>query len=213
MTTTSGLSINHSAFAACPRHIPNGKGEPFKTELVFQRSEARTDKINFWHGPDDDRPPHNHPWRFLDRSEVLYDPDGPRDIMKNIELLCGYDVLSYFGDRLDVKDLAGYSFVSEIMHGSLTHAVYWAEGSNVLLDVHHYEKGEVYAIKYDQFHLVTEVAPGTVTRMICGPVVKALGNRRFNEWGYMDKETGVYWPATPDPTFMEKLRDNNRFLK
>lgn len=63
-TTTSGQPLAHAPFTVAPRHIPNGKGRAFKTELVERRDpKAQTIKWHWWHLPDDDRPPHNHPWK------------------------------------------------------------------------------------------------------------------------------------------------------
>lgn len=63
-TTRSGQALAHEPFSKPPLQIPNALGEPFKTELVEERSPERTVKWNFWHLPDDDREPHNHPWDF-----------------------------------------------------------------------------------------------------------------------------------------------------
>lgn len=52
-----------------PLHIPDGKGEAFKTELVLERSEERTVKIQWWYADDPRKDPHNHPWSF--QSEIL----------------------------------------------------------------------------------------------------------------------------------------------
>jgi hypothetical protein len=52
---------------------------------------------------------------------------------------------------------------------------------------------------------MTAVLPGTVTRMVCGKAVPG------NERGYL-KPDGTYVQAEPDPSFMERLRENNRFL-
>lgn len=64
MKTTAGLELSHAPFEKPPLHIPNAKGQPYKTELVEVRSPELTIKWNFWHFPDDDRAPHNHPWDF-----------------------------------------------------------------------------------------------------------------------------------------------------
>lgn len=65
MKTTSGLDLVHATLAKPPLNIPNALGIAYKTELVVERSEQCTVKINWWHGPDDDRAPHNHPWTFI----------------------------------------------------------------------------------------------------------------------------------------------------
>lgn len=68
--TSAGLPLEHLTLEKPPLHIPNAQGEPYKTELVLQRSPERTIKVNFWHLPDDQRLPHNHPWKFV--SEILH---------------------------------------------------------------------------------------------------------------------------------------------
>jgi len=62
--TTAGLALAHAHLTAPPLHIPDGHGGAYKTELVIFRSPGRTEKINWWHGPDPRRHPHNHPWDF-----------------------------------------------------------------------------------------------------------------------------------------------------
>ncbi len=62
--TATGLDVEHIQWGAAPLHIPDDDGGAYKTELVLSRSEERTEKINWWHGPDPRRKPHNHPWPF-----------------------------------------------------------------------------------------------------------------------------------------------------
>ena len=69
-TTSGGHALKHADLSQPPMNIPNTLGVPFKTELVLVRSPQKTIKINWWHLPDDDRPPHNHPWDFT--SEILH---------------------------------------------------------------------------------------------------------------------------------------------
>lgn len=159
-TTTSGQPLAHAAFSKAPLHIPNGKGEPFKTELVEVRSPEQTIKWNFWHLPDDDRAPHNHPW--------------------------------------DVQ--------STIMHGGYTEDRYWVENGEVKKKTCTYRTGDVNSFTKDVFHVVTEVLPGTVTRMVCGQATEG------NEWGYLDIKTGKYTKAEMDPEFFGKLQALNRFM-
>lgn len=67
--TTAGLPLIQANLTAPPLHIPDGNGGAYKTELVLFRSPDRSEKINWWHGPDPRRDPHNHPWPF--RSTIL----------------------------------------------------------------------------------------------------------------------------------------------
>ena len=61
--TSAGFSLAQALFSLGPRNIPNANGECFKTEWVpFREPIEGTMKINWWHGPDDQRDPHSHPW-------------------------------------------------------------------------------------------------------------------------------------------------------
>ena len=166
--TSAGLEISHAPFAKPPLHIPNAAGLPYKTELVEMRDpDGQTIKWNFWHAPDDDRAPHNHPW----------------------------------------------DFVSQIIHGGYTErrfVVIHKEGSDEVelrVSEHTYKVGDVNRLTRDVFHLVTAVVPGTVTRMVCEKAAPG------NEWGYLDPKTGSYSKAAPDPSFIDRLKANNRFMK
>lgn len=162
MKTTAGLSIKHGAFAKPPLHIPNAEGLPYKTELVEVRSPEQTIKWNFWHAPDDDREPHNHPWKV---------------------------------------------FNAEIHHGGYSERRFWLDGNGTLKsEERSYKVGDINTCENNVFHLVFEVQPGTVSRMVCGPIVKD------NEWGYLSS-VGIYTKAGPDPSFIGRLKANNRFMK
>lgn len=63
-TTSAGLPITAANLSSPPLHIPDGLGGAYKTELVVERSQDTTTKINWWHGSDPRREPHNHPWPF-----------------------------------------------------------------------------------------------------------------------------------------------------
>ena len=218
ITTTSGLNLTHGMFGVAPKHIPNADGWPFKTELVLLRSEVRTDKINYWHGPDDDRDPHNHPWKFLTIEEALkhhlvVNAKDDDERTKLILELTGQDITrAVFGSSFPLLSLAGVSFVSTILHGELTQEVFSLSQWKMQRSEATYKAGDTYLFHRDEFHTVINVAPGTVTRMTCGPVVEATEDCSKNEWGYRNKETGVYRKAEPDPSFMERLHANNRFL-
>lgn len=185
-TTTAGLAISHAAIAKPPLHIPNANGDPYKTEFVVERSPERTVKINWWHAPDDDRAPHNHPWCHTEESAEAA------------------------GDAY----LVGVAFVSEVLHGGITHRVYRVGarhlGGGVVEQLTERTEtiraGQSYCVRHDEYHVVTHVERGTVTRMTTGPAVAG------NAWGYLGLATLSITPATPDPYFMERLRANNRFV-
>lgn len=94
-----------------------------------------------------------------------------------------------------------------IHHGGYTEERYWLENGKVKHETRVWRAGDVNSFSDRIFHAVTEVLPGTVTRMVCGQA-----NPR-QEWGYLDTKTGKYTRAVNDPNFMERLRANNRFLK
>lgn len=58
----------------------------------------------------------------------------------------------------------------------------------------------------EEFHLISDVLPGTVTRMTCG----ALKNG--GEWRLMNPDTGETWAAQPDPAFRAALNAINPHL-
>ncbi len=158
--TTSGAPLAHAAFSRPPLHIPNGKGQPFKTELVEERSPERTVKWNWWHLPDDDRDPHNHPW----------------------------------------------DFESTVLHGQLVERRWWVEGGEVKSITVVHTAPDTYTIRRHEYHTVTAVAPGTVTRMVCGQATES------NAWGYLNPKNGLTYAAQPEPDFMARLRALNPFL-
>jgi len=160
-TTTSGMVLQHGPFSEPPRQIPNSKGQPFKTEWIEVRSPQYTRKYNWWHLPDDDRLPHNHPWPFQ----------------------------------------------STILYGGYTEMRYWLEDGQVKREQRTYRQGDVNDMPIDVFHVVTEVMPGTVTRMECFEATE--GNR----WGYLDAATGVYADAEKEPDFMGRLWALNEWLR
>jgi len=68
-TIGTGNPLEHADLTNPPLHIPDGRGGCYKTELVVKRSKDCVVKIQWWHGPDPRRDPHNHPWSF--RSTIL----------------------------------------------------------------------------------------------------------------------------------------------
>lgn len=125
-TTTSGQALVHAAFSKPPLHIPNGKGEPFKTELVEVRGPEQTIKWNFWHLPDDDRAPHNHPWDSVsatihfggyteDRYWVEVGEAGSIEVKKETRTY-GVGDVNVFSDKI-------FHVVTSVLPGTVTRMV------------------------------------------------------------------------------------------
>jgi len=98
-----------------------------------------------------------------------------------------------------------WDFEATVHHGGYTERRWWLEDGQLKTSVHTYRAGDVNRLPKQVFHMVIEVLPGTVTRMVCGSASDP-------EWGYLDTKTGVYRPAEPDPSFKDRLRALNRFL-
>jgi hypothetical protein len=205
-TTTSGLALVAGHFEPPPMAVPNSTGECFKIEQVEYRDpDRRTAKLVWWFGPDEDRDPHNHPWRFLAdeeavaRADELCLNDDGRDAF--IRDVTGADILAAYGKiaigGVALTSLAGVSFISEIRAGGYTSRT-WSHGGGVVTD-RYVRAGDVVAYPFDEYHIVKDVLPGTRTRMICGPATPG------NAWGYLDPSTGRRYPAEKDPTFMERM--------
>lgn len=232
-TTTTGLALSHSRFSKPPVHIPNARGEIFRTELVEIASDERHIKINWWaEGATDDRArPHSHPFEFLTRAQAAGHPciNGLRrdpaiqdaagegeGIEAMTRILTGEDIAEMDGYRGHGFDLAGVSFISRIITGRLVHEV-WSLEDHVSLGspgeqllrwtsrVETIEAGQVYVSRRREYHAVLEVAKGTATRIICGP--------RTKNWGYLDPKSGTTSIAGRDPLHMERLWMANPSLR
>jgi quercetin dioxygenase-like cupin family protein len=66
--------------------------------------------------------------------------------------------------------------------------------------------GDVNVVPADVYHRVTDVLPGTVTRMTCGTAAQG------NAWGYLDIVSGKV-SSSEDPMFVENLRALNPHLR
>ena len=60
-------------------------------------------------------------------------------------------------------------------------------------------------IQANEFHVVYDILPDTVTHMVCGEVAKS------SEWGYLNLETYSYIKAEKDPEFFKCLCEQNSF--
>ena len=65
--TSTGMAANADYLTRPPLFVPDSKGRIFKSEITLTAGPDKTEKLNFWWHPDDDRAPnfpHNHPWDF-----------------------------------------------------------------------------------------------------------------------------------------------------
>ena len=103
-----------------------------------------------------------------------------------------------------------WTFTSEILHGGYTEQRF-----SLYVDddvgVHHvhteqlvHKAGDLFVVPDYEYHLVTSVEPGTVTRMVCGPVVQV--------WGYLDIETAKHM-SVADRGFYGRLLALNEFKR
>jgi hypothetical protein len=99
-----------------------------------------------------------------------------------------------------------WDFKSEILFGGYTDDRYWVEDGKLQHKVIVVKAGDVNEMRRHEYHRVTNVLPGTVTRLTAGPAVPE------NEWGYLNTETLAYTRAKGEPDFLDRLRANNRFM-
>lgn len=121
--TSGGFALRHEYLTAPPVHIPDGNGGAYKTELVLERTDERTEKLVWWHA-DDPRPePHNHPWRFT--STILHGGYTEDRWWSDDGALCT-DTLTYRadgtenGNRNDVPSEV-FHRVYDVLPGTVTH--------------------------------------------------------------------------------------------
>ena len=101
-----------------------------------------------------------------------------------------------------------WDFTSDILGGGYTELRYWIGPGNVVLrETKTYRVGDRNVLPRTIYHVVTNVLPGTVTRLICGEATPG------NKWGYLNIETGVHTEAEADPGFIDKLRALNPHLR
>lgn len=100
-----------------------------------------------------------------------------------------------------------WPFDSMVLHGWLKEVRYTPNGDGTysVKELTH-RAGDTYFMDSNEFHVVTDVGHGTVTRMVCGEAAPD------NEWGYLDSP-GTYVRATMDPDFMRRLWAVNPHLK
>jgi hypothetical protein len=99
-----------------------------------------------------------------------------------------------------------WDFHSEIIAGGYTEQVWWVENGVIHDEQRSYAVGDTNHNTVDTYHLVVDVIPGTVTRMITGKATEG------NAWGWLDLHSGKQIPAELDPNFMDKLKHLNPWM-
>jgi len=99
-----------------------------------------------------------------------------------------------------------WDFEATILQGGYTEVRFWVENGKVMSDKFSYQAGEVNKIARNEFHLVTDIQPGTVSYMVCNKA------NPKNAWGYLDINSGEKRDADPDPTFIARLQHLNRVM-
>jgi hypothetical protein len=100
-----------------------------------------------------------------------------------------------------------WPFRSTILAGGYTETR-WTKQEDGTWKVTEYEYnvGDINDIEANVYHNVTSVKPGTVTHMVCGPLVEN------GAWGHLDLETMTEVPAKLDPEFRAKMVQINPHL-
>lgn len=92
-----------------------------------------------------------------------------------------------------------WAFDSEILAGGYTSVTYWLEDGKVRTEGRVVCAGMTVHYPRHEYHIVKDVLPGTRTKMTCGRATPG------NTWGYLDPATGREYPATQDPSFIERM--------
>ena len=102
-------------------------------------------------------------------------------------------------------DEAGIAFRSTVIAGGYREMRWWFMDGELCSVPKRYIAGDVNVMPHAVYHTVDQVLPGTVTRMVTGPVVPD------GDWGYLI--AGKYVSAKDDPypngSFMDQLREIN----
>lgn len=101
-----------------------------------------------------------------------------------------------------------WPFKSQILSGGYTEHRHWLdEDGKLQSDVITYRRGDINNVPRDVFHVVHDVQPETVTKLVCGEASENY------EWGYLDLSSKEYAKAECDPHFIDYLRSINPHLR
>lgn len=198
LTAGMGLSTMASLLTRGPIHVPDLGGGTYKTEIAL------------YDGPGVD-------------VLVPYYPEVGGGLPQPIELKIGTLKLTWWhaGDPRPLphnhpwRDEGGVSFRSSILSGGYTETVYRLDGST---EQRVYRAGDVNIARHDEYHVVSEVLPQTVTLMACGPRVKPEEGQ--SPWGYLLTgddgrmvAVGPTHPSVMDPGAGDRFKALNPHLR
>lgn len=204
MKTSTGQPITQKLLAKPPIHIPNDEGEQYKTELSIFRSEKPIDIKKY-----------KRLKKLLKSLTGLSDISAliPEGGITHIRLTWWH-----LPDFREHPHNHPWNFNSFIINGGYTERKYTKASNAVMLkyndfsevaldylweDIEHKENG-INVVQASSFHEIVSIQPGTVTLMICGPLIKN------GEWGYLINDE--YKDNEPDKKFIKNLKENNHFL-
>jgi hypothetical protein len=100
-----------------------------------------------------------------------------------------------------------WHFAARILMGAYEEDRYAVRNGVVETETLVHRAGDTNTISREVYHEVTAVDPGrTLSLMDC-----AQGEP--GKWGYLDPDTGLFTPNSPDPLFLQLLQDRNPHLK
>lgn len=101
-----------------------------------------------------------------------------------------------------------WDFTSQILSGGYTEHKFWiTKGGKLKQQTKTYKEGDLNIVKKNQYHVVVDVLPNTVTRLTCGKATEG------NKWGYFDVDEMEYYDAEKDPKFIEEIQKINPHLR
>lgn len=193
ITRGSAESLNQCFLEATPMHIPDETGGSYKTDLVLYRSingipTEHLRPVALLLGLSDDEFTQLSapiPYSATARVTWWHGPD-PRFINGTAH-----------AHNHPWSTADGVSARSYILNGGYTEEIYKVGVGKVRTRSH--GTGDVNTLRRDEFHLITQVQPGTRSLMICSSLVPG------NEWGHLNLETMRYSPAISGGTFFSDL--------
>lgn len=198
LTAGMGLSTTASLLTRGPIHVPDLGNGTYKTEIVL------------YDGPGVD-------------VLALYYLEGAGGRPPAPEIKVGTLKLTWWhaGDPRPLphnhpwRDKDGISFRSSILSGGYTETVYRLDGST---EQRVYRAGDVNVARHDEYHVVSDVLPQTVTLMACGPRVKPEEGQ--SPWGYLLTgddgrmvPVGPTHPSVMDPGAGDRFKALNPHLR
>jgi hypothetical protein len=210
--TTAGfdLSTEASLLMRAPIHIPNLAEGSYKTEVTLYDGPEADILVPYWVETEEEGPP----WMT---------GKAKRMVLKYRGRQVGTLKLTWWhaGDPRPLphnhpwRDEDGVSFRSSILSGGYTETVYRLDGST---EERVYRAGDVNIARHDEYHVVSDVLPQTVTLMACGPRVKPEEGQ--SPWGYLLTgddgrmvAVGPTHPSVMDPGAGDRFKALNPHLR